>query len=60
MADANKYSVDIARDDPQNLGEVLQNIATRERHVRIVSVIYKTRLPQAEYVIISENNAPII
>lgn len=40
MAREDKYQVDGARDDPRNLHEVLQNIATREGHVRIVNVIW--------------------
>ena len=54
MADAKKYHVDTARNDLQNLDDVLQNIATRDGHVRIVSVIFQPGLPEAQYVIISE------
>ncbi len=61
MADDKKYHVDTARDDLFNLDEVLQNIATREGHVRIVSITWQparstedgTVLP-AGYTIISE------
>ena len=54
MADAKKYHVDIAREDLENLDEVLQNIATCDGHVQIVSVIWQDRLPEARYIIISE------
>ena len=41
MDDDKKYHVDTARDDIGNLDEVLQNIATRDGHVRIVSVTWQ-------------------
>ena len=41
MADDQRYSVDTARDDIKNLGEVLYNIGTRPGHVRIVSVTWQ-------------------
>ena len=50
----NKYSVDTATDEI-NLHQVLDTIANREGHVRIVSVIYKAGIPESKYVIISEN-----
>ena len=61
MADAKKYHLDTARDDLENLDGVLQHIATREGHVRIVSIIWKpsrvsetgAALP-AGYTIVSE------
>ncbi len=61
MVDAKKYHVDTARDDTGNLDEVLQNIATREGHVRIVSITWQPSRPSesgatwpAGYTIISE------
>lgn len=63
MAREDRYQVDRARDDPLNLHEVLQDIATREGHVRIVNVIWTpardderglTLLPG--YTIVSEIN----
>ena len=54
-----KYNVDIATNDPINLREVLESIATRPGHVRIVSVIYQPGQPAAKYVIISENEVEI-
>ena len=61
MADAKKYHVDPVRDDIFNLDEVLQNIATRQGHVRIVSIIWQPARPAedgtplpAGYIIISE------
>ena len=61
MADDQRYSVDIARDDPKNLSEVLHHIGTRPYHVGIVSVTWQpsrtseggATLP-AGYTIISE------
>ncbi len=73
MADAKKYHVETARDDLQSLDEVLQHIATRKDHVRIVSITwqpsrasvagdelpagYTDELP-AGYTIVSENAPP--
>ena len=37
----NKYRVDTARDNVANLDEVLQVIATRIGHVRIISVTWQ-------------------
>ena len=56
MADAERYQIDPARDDLRNLKEVLENIATREGHVRIVSIIWQPDRPagDAGYTIISE------
>ena len=61
MADDKKYHVDTARDDYGNLDEVLQDIASREGHVRVVSVIWQpsrdfaSGMPcPAGYTIISE------
>lgn len=41
MAAEDRYQVDTTRDDPQNLKEVLENIATRPDHIRIVSVTWQ-------------------
>ncbi len=41
MADAKKYHVDTARDDLQDLDGVLQHIAGREGHVRIVGITWQ-------------------
>ena len=61
MANVNKYHVDTARDDIEDLGGVLQHIATREGHVRIVSITWQPSRPSeggamrpAGYTIISE------
>ena len=61
MPAADRYQVDIARDDPQSLLEVLQHIATREGHVRIVSVTWQPSRPNRDgrnlhsgYTIVSE------
>ena len=61
MDDAKKYDVDTARDDVINLDEVLQHIATRRGHVRIVSITWQPSRPSksgatwpAGYTIISE------
>ncbi len=63
MDDAKKYHVDTARDDVINLDEVLQDIATRRGHVRIVSIIWQPSRPfesgatrPAGYTIISETD----
>ncbi len=63
MADDQKYHVNTARDDLVNLDEVLQNIATREGHVRIVSITWQPSRPSesgatrpAGYTIISETD----
>ena len=60
MADK-MYHVDVARDDVGNLSEVLENIATRKDHVRIVSITWQPARPGegskshlAGYTIISE------
>ncbi len=54
MADAKKYHVDTARDDIGKLNEVLQGIAARNGHVRIVSVIWRSGMHGEGYTIISE------
>ena len=41
MADDKKYCVDTARDDVVNLDEVLQHIATRNGHGRIISITWQ-------------------
>lgn len=41
MEGTTRYNVDIARDDPINLAEVLEHIATRKGHVQIVSVTWQ-------------------
>lgn len=66
MPAEDRYQVDIARDDPEVLLAFLQNIATREDHVRIVSVTWQpTRrnrdgrdIPSG-YTIISEREAQV-
>lgn len=40
MDKSDRYQVDIARNDPMNLKEVLAHIATRDGHVGIVSVLW--------------------
>ncbi len=61
MDGADRYQVDYARDDHQSLLEVLQHIATRKGHVRIVSVTWQPARPNREehnlfagYTVISE------
>ncbi|MCE2510147.1 MAG: hypothetical protein J4G10_04130 [Alphaproteobacteria bacterium] len=64
-AEAKKYQADTARDDISNLNEVLQNIATRKGHVRIVGFTWQPSRPSATgtgtlsagYTIISEVDA---
>jgi len=62
MTNANRYSVDTARDDQTNLLEVLQYVAAREGHIRIVSVTWQPSRPSASgtlsagYTIISEKD----
>ncbi len=61
MPAEDKYQVDTARDDPQSLLDVLQLIATREGHVRVVSVTWQPVRPNRDghnlhsgYTIVSE------
>ncbi len=61
MHDRNRYQVSSARDDVTNLQEVLEYIATKEGHVRIVSVTWQPErtgpageVRPAGYTIISE------
>ena len=56
MADAQRYQVDTARDDVLNLSEVLEHIASREDHGRIVSITWQPARDDgpAGYTIISE------
>ena len=61
MPAEDRYQVDNARDDPQGLLDVLQHIATREGHVRVVSVTWQPVRPNREgrdrpsgYTIVSE------
>ena len=59
MANGNKYQVDLAPDDLTALSGVLQNIATREGHNRIVSITWQPSRLQldAGYTIVSEMDA---
>jgi hypothetical protein len=41
-----RYDVDIARDDEKNLKEVLEYVATRTGHQRIVSIIFHPPVAQ--------------
>ncbi len=61
MEMANRYQIHTARDNHQNLKEVLEFVATVKGHVRIVSVMWQPRHPDREgfeiesrYTIISE------
>ena len=57
MADAKRYQIDTARDNIQNLREVLENIASREDHGRIVGITWQPARDDgrpAGYTIISE------
>lgn len=45
---ANSYKIYPARDNHQNLSEVLEYVATVAGHVRIVSVIWQPSRPDAE------------
>ena len=61
MDQADRYQVNPARDDLQNLKEVLEYIATSEGHIRIVGVTWQPartdgegRKQLAGYTIISE------
>ncbi len=58
MADAKRYNVDTARDDLDNLVEVLQQIETRRGHVRIVGITWQPSraVGGAGYTIISETD----
>jgi hypothetical protein len=62
MATADIYQVDLARDDPQSLKEVLQHIATRPNHLRIISITWQPQRADGDrlqlhagYTIVSEN-----
>ena len=61
---ANRYRVDTARDDVQNLKEVLEHLATLPGHVGIISVTWQGPRPSREgntlhagYTIVSEQDA---
>ena len=56
---ANSYKIYSARDDHQNLSEVLEHVASVEGHVRIVSITWQPSRLQldAGYTIVSEMDA---